>query len=178
MGTKIADRQEDQPSVEVRDQVDGKGNESNVRYINDKSGGNVSPQLNKESMVEGKDRKKKASISGQDITSFDSKECESVENASCPKNEEASVDSQINEASSQTGNVAQLSLESLPSSKDCWLCAWNVPNETSLALLIIIVACLALALKVVLTSNGYMFVVLMTVVVCFTYYHVSRSFEQ
>ncbi|XP_028393792.1 uncharacterized protein LOC114518079 [Dendronephthya gigantea] len=171
VGTKMVDKEEDKLS-EVSDQVDGKGNEVSVKYINGKTAGNLGQKLITENVIEEEGSKKRASISGQDITSFDSKESES-------ENEKASIDSQTNKESSQTGDVAQMaSSESQSTTKDCWLCAWNIPNETSLALLIIIVACLALALKVVLTSNGYMLVVLMAVVVCFTYYQVSRNFEQ
>ena len=112
-----------------------------------------------------------AVISNEDVNIFDSKECE---RRSGTKTTESVFQAEnVNQNGSQ-----ELANSSGPNTtKDCWLCAWNIPNETSLALVIIIVACLVLVLKVVLSNNVYMFVILMVVVGCFTYYQVARNIE-
>ncbi len=138
---------------------------------------------------ETKEAQSEAMIFNKDINTFDSKECESIENVGKCKTEAPSGlnSSQSIANLSQAGNDDENLNQELSNSsgqnisenatKDCWLCVWNIPNETSLALVIIIVACLILVLKVVLSNNVYMFVILMAVVGCFTYYQVARNIE-
>ena len=188
-GNEVVDKTDEQISVEVIDQVDGKVDENNLRYTNEKMEEDCQKRAREgdRRMNEGtknneaEESQEKAIISNEDVSNFDSKECESMKNIS---NTEAATDfnnSQSIENASQnpplTQNPSSSNGQNSSESKDCWLCAWNIPNETSLALLIIIVACLVLVLKVVLSNNVYMFVILMALVACFTYYQVARNIE-
>lgn len=186
---EVVDKTDEQISVEVIDQVDGKVDENNLRYTNEKmeEDGQKRAREGDKRMNEGtknneaEESQEKAIISNEDVSNFDSKECESMKNIS---NNEAATDfnnSQSIENASQnaplTQNPSSSNGQNSSEGKDCWLCAWNIPNETSLALLIIILACLVLVLKVVLSNNVYMFVILMALVGCFTYYQVARNIE-
>ena len=164
-----------------------------MRYTNKQTrpenDGKVSEELEK---VNGKEKdtsaipnENKAIISNEDDGKFDIKECESVSSIGELHSELIQYKS-IKDSLQTTGydemkskndsNTTSLeSSSNMP--KDCWLCAWNIPNETSLALLIIILACLVLMLKVVLSNNVYMFLLLMTAVAGFTYYQVARNIE-
>jgi hypothetical protein len=157
--------------VVVKDQVTSKV-ASNLRYSNkeiEEDGKSVEKEDKREmNETDGtKESKDQAAISGEDVNIFDSKECESGKpgNSGTP----------CSENPSQVESRGLMNCQN--STKDCWLCAWNIPNETSLALLIIIVACLVLVLKVVLSNNVYMFVILMATVGCFTYYQVARNIQ-
>ena len=115
--------------------------------------------------------KDQAVISNEDVNIFDSKEYE------CRSGTTSTENAFQAEHVDKKGTQELANSNGQNTTKDCWLCAWNIPNETSLALVIIIVACLVLVLKVVLSNNVYMFVILMAVVGCFTYYQVARNIE-
>lgn len=167
-------------AVKFEVQVDGKEDESDLKYTNVRIGKQGDQEKARQGIEEANDETSDKSINFvEEVTNFDSKECESLENSSCLNTEPSnnSQNTRTIDTSSQTEKFDQNTSQGATSVKDCWLCAWNIPNETSLALLIIIVACLVLALKVVLNNNVFMFVVLMALAGFFTYYQVAGNIE-
>ena len=168
--------------MEIIDQVDSKGNECNLNYTDETAAEEVAQtQMHRDLTETYEEANDKTTIANVEVESFDPKECEKNENL-CASNTEPVNDSKgsqsVQDSSQSEDQKSQdVSSEQIPTTKDCWLCAWNIPNETSLALLIIIVACLVLVLKVVLSNNGYIFAVLMAVMGGFTYYQVARNID-
>ena len=180
---KLNQKHEDQLATEILDQVDSRGNECNLNYTNESTGEEqTQTQMHRDLTQSCEQTKDKTAIANVEVENFDPKECEKNKNL-CASNTEPVNDSKgsqsVQDSSQSEDKKSQyVSSGQIPTTKDCWLCAWNIPNETSLALLIIIVACLVLVLKVVLSNNGYIFAVLMAVMGGFTYYQVARNIDQ
>lgn len=176
----LSEMDKDQLSIEVTDKVDARDTECHLNYTNEATAEQESQtQTQKHSPQTHEETQDNTAISNVEAEVFDPKECESKENHQLSNtgpfdDSNASQDSILRE---ERQNSQDLSSNQNTATKDCWLCAWNIPNETSLALFIIIVACLVLLLKVVLSNNGYTFAVVLAVVGGFMYYQVARNID-
>ena len=178
---QLSEMDKDQLTIEFTDKVDARDTECYLNYTNEASAEKESQtQTQKHLPQTHEETQGNAAISNVEAAVFDPKECESKENHQVSStgpldDSNASQDSVLRK---ERENCQDPSGNQSTATKDCWLCAWNIPNETSLALLIIIVACLALVLKVVLSNNGYTFAVVLAVVGGFMYYQVLRNIDQ
>ena len=181
---QLSEMDKDQLTIEVTDKIDARDTERYLNYTNEATAEKKSQtQTQKPSPQTHKETQDNTAISNVEAEVFDPKECESKENhllsSTGPLDDsKASQSFQDSIIRSQPQNSQDPSGNQSTATKDCWLCAWNIPNETSLVLLIIIVACLVLVLKVVLSNNGYTFAVVLAVVGGFMYYQVARNIEQ